>query len=230
MPGVAERCLDLHCVQQLHAVIAGDGIAEGHLRIVQFRRAATQLLAEADGALALADDQQLAEAGVLDGITVDGIEAQGPALVAARGRWHDIVDTGDFGRHASGVQERHAHFAAEQRPQRQAGAGAVGVQYIHRVVHMAAHVHVPGDDMPRQQGDGRTRAHHELLRLAVGGQVEQRRIEEDVARQQIERVNAGNAPGQQPPAPRPVGETCGKCGHLGSSTGGTYVTIPNMTA
>ncbi len=73
------------------------------------------------------------------------------------------------------------------------------MQHVDGVVDVAAHVHVPGDHVAGQQGDGRARGHHELVRLAVGDLVEQWRVEEDVAGQEVGNIQAqqdvdGNAP------------------------------------
>ncbi len=81
---IAEARSEIHVAQQLHTVKAGVRIAERNLGFEQFGWAATQLLQEPHGTLALADDQQLAEACATDAVAVDGVETQGPALVAAR--------------------------------------------------------------------------------------------------------------------------------------------------
>ncbi len=84
MARIAEARGEIHVAQQLHAVIAGVCLAERDFGIEQFGWAATQLLQEPHSTLALADDQQLAEACAADAVAVDGVETQGPALVAAR--------------------------------------------------------------------------------------------------------------------------------------------------
>jgi len=147
-------------------------------------------------------------------IAVDGVEAQGPAAVAAR-RWRDgLFHAADLGRNPGGLQPGHPHLALEQGQHRQTSAGAVGVQHVDRVVHMAAHVHVPGDDMAWQHGNGRPSGHHELVRLAVGDLVKQRCVEEDVAGQQVQQVDAQQDAGRNTPPSKPVRDMRGNRGHL----------------
>ncbi len=74
MARIAEARGEIHVAQQLHAVIAGVCLAERDFGIEQFGWAATQLLQEPHGTLALADDQQLAEACAADAVAVDGVE------------------------------------------------------------------------------------------------------------------------------------------------------------
>ena len=214
MARIAEARGEIHVAQQLHAVKTGVRIAECNLGFEQFRRPAAQLLEEAHRALALADDQQPAETCAADTIAVDGVEAQGPAAVAAR-RWRDgLFHAADLGRNPGGLQPGHPHLALEQGQHRQTSAGAVGVQHVDRVVHMAAHVHVPGDDMAWQHGNGRPSGHHELVRLAVGDLVKQRCVEEDVAGQQVQQVDAQQDAGRNTPPSKPVRDMRGNRGHL----------------
>ena len=84
VPWIGELRLQLHVAEQLGAINAHIGIRESHLRVQQLRWPAAQLLDEADGAAALADDQQLARADAADAVAVNGIESQRPAAIAAR--------------------------------------------------------------------------------------------------------------------------------------------------
>ncbi|MNT38390.1 hypothetical protein D3C72_1745800 [compost metagenome] len=84
MPWIGELRLQLRVAEQLRAVKADIGISESHVRVQQLRWPAAQLLDEADGAAALADDQQFADADTADALAADGIEPQRPAAIAAR--------------------------------------------------------------------------------------------------------------------------------------------------
>ncbi|KAG1531988.1 hypothetical protein G6F50_016407 [Rhizopus delemar] len=97
---------------------------------------------------------------------------------------------------------------------RQSGAGPLGVQHVDGVVHVAAHVHVPGNDVARQQRDGRAGGHHELVRLAVGDLVEQWGVEENVAGQQVERVDAQQDIARDAPSAKTVRDARGSRGHV----------------
>ncbi|KAG1394137.1 hypothetical protein G6F59_014243 [Rhizopus arrhizus] len=192
---IAEARGQVHVAQQLHTVEAG-------------------LFEEPDRALALADDQQLAEPSAADAVAVDGIEAQGPALVAAR-RWRNgVLDPADLGGDPGGLQPGHPHLPLEQGKYRQSGAGPLGVQHVDGVVHVAAHVHVPGNDVARQQRDGRAGGHHELVRLAGGDLVEQWGVEENVAGQQVERVDAQQDIARDAPSAKTVRAARGSRGQV----------------
>ena len=68
--------------------------------------------------------------------------------------------------------------------------------------------------MAGQQRDGRAGGHHELVRLAVGDLIEQWRIEEDVAGQQVQQIDAQQDVGGDAPPSKPVRDVHGNRRHL----------------